>query len=89
MAVCRIVQTNATPEQYDSIFEKVSTGGASTAGRKFHVAAAGEDGKIRVVEVWESRSEADAFGEAVRAAREELGIAQPVSVSLLEVHNQA
>jgi hypothetical protein len=89
MAVCRIVHTNATPEEYDSIFEKVSTGGASKAGRTVHVAAAGEDGKIRVVEVWGSRSEAEAFGEAVRAAREELGIAQPVSVSLLEVHNQA
>jgi hypothetical protein len=89
MAVCRIVHTNATPEQYDSIFEKVSGGGASTAGRTLHVAAAGEDGKIRVVEIWESRSEADAFGEAVRTAREELGIAEPVSMSLLEVHNQA
>jgi quinol monooxygenase YgiN len=89
MAVCRIVHTNATPEEYDSIFAKLSTGSASTAGRTLHVAAAGEDGKIRVVEVWESRSEADAFGEAVRAAREELGIAEPVSVSLLEVHNQA
>ena len=89
MAVCRIVETNATPEQYDSIFEKLSTSGASTAGRTLHVAAAGEDGKIRVVELWESRSEADAFGEAVRAAREEQGIAEPASMSLLEVHNQA
>jgi hypothetical protein len=89
MAVCRIVHTNATPEEYDSIFAKLSTGGASTAGRTLHVAAAGEDGKIRVVEVWESRGEADAFGDAVRAAREELGIAEPASVSLLEVHNQA
>jgi hypothetical protein len=89
MAVCRIVQTNATPEQYDSIFEKISTSGASTAGRTLHVAAVGEDGKIRVVEVWESRSEAEALGEAVRDAREELGIGEPASVSLLEVHNQA
>jgi hypothetical protein len=88
MAVCRIVQTNATPEQYDSIFEKLSTSGASTASRTLHIAAAGEDGKIRVVEVWDSRSDAEAFGEAVRAAREELGIAEPASMSLLEVHNQ-
>jgi len=89
MAVCRIVQTNATPEEYDSIFEKVRSSGASTASRKFHVAAVGEDGKIRVVEVWESRSEAEAFGEAVRKGREEVGIAEPASMSLLEVHNQA
>jgi len=89
MAVCRIVHTNATPEQYDSIFEKLRSSGASTAGRTFHVAAAGEDGKIRVIEVWESPGEAEAFGEAVRTAREELGIAEPASMSLLEVHNQA
>jgi hypothetical protein len=89
MAVCRIIHTNATPDEYDRIFEKLSTSGASTASRTLHVAAVGEDGKIRVVELWGSRSEADAFGEAVRAAREELGIAEPASMSLLEVHNQA
>ncbi len=89
MAVCRIIHTNATSQEYGSIFEKLSTSDASTASRTLHVAAVGEDGKIRVVELWESRSEADAFGEAVRAAREELGIAEPVSMSLLEVHNQA
>jgi len=89
MAVCRIIHTNAISQEYDSIFEKLSTSGASTASRTLHVAAVGEDGKIRVVELWESRSEADAFGEAVRAAREELGIAEPASMSLLEVHNQA
>jgi hypothetical protein len=88
MAVCRIVETNATPEQYDSIFEKL-TSGASTAGRTLHIATVGEDGKIRVIEVWESRNQAETFGEAVRAAREELGVPEPASMSLLEVHNQA
>ena len=88
MAVCRIVQTNATPEEYDSIFEKLSTSGPATASRTHHVAAVGEDGKIRVIEVWESRSDVEAFGAAVRGAREELGIAEPASMSLLEVHNQ-
>lgn len=89
MAACRLVHTSATPEQYDSIFEKLSTSGASTAGRTLHIAAVGEDGKIIVVEVWDSRGDSEAFGEAVRAAREELGISEPVSANLLEVHNQA
>ena len=88
MAVCRLVKTNATPEEYDRVFEKVNSSGVSTAGRTLHVAAVGEDGKIRVIELWESRSDAEALGEAVRDAREELGIAEPASVSLLEVHNQ-
>jgi hypothetical protein len=89
MAVCRIVETNATPEQYDNIFDKLSTSGASTASRTLHVAAIGENGKIRVIELWDSRDDAEAFGEAVRTAREDLGIPEPASMSLLEVHNQA
>ena len=88
MATCRIVHTSATPEQYDAILEKVSASGASTANRKLHVAAVGEDGKIQVVEVWDSRSDSEAFGEAIRAARDELGVGEPVSSSLLEAHNQ-
>ena len=88
MAVCRLVKTNATPEEYDAIFEKLSSSDASTASRTLHLAAVGEDGKIRVTEVWDSRSDSEAFGEAVRAAREELGIREPASSSLLEVHNQ-
>ncbi len=88
MAVCRLVKTNATPEEYDAIFEKLNSSDASTASRTLHLAAVGEDGKIRVVEVWDSRSDSEAFGEAVRAAREELGISEPASSSLLEVHNQ-
>jgi hypothetical protein len=86
MAVCRIVQTNATPAQYDEVLAKVSASGASASARTLHVAAVGEDGKIRVVEVWDSRSDAEAFGQAVRDAREGLGIAEPPSISLLEVH---
>ncbi len=88
MATCRIVHTSATPEQYDAILGKVSASGASTASRKLHIAAVGEDGKIQVVEVWDSRSDSEAFGEAVRAAREELSIGEPASMSLLEVRNQ-
>jgi hypothetical protein len=87
MAVCRLVETDATPEQYDQVIAKVTASGASTAGRTLHIAAVGEDGKIRIADVWDSRSQAEAFGEAVRAAREELGVAEPPSISLLEVHN--
>ena len=52
------------------------------------VAAVGEDRNIRVIEVWGSSSDAEAFGDVVRAAREELSISEPASVSLLDVHNQ-
>jgi hypothetical protein len=88
MAVCRLVETTATPEQYDRVMAAVAAGGALTEGRTVHVAAVGEDGKMRIFDVWDSRNQAEAFGDAVRAAREELGIPEPPSISVLEVHNQ-
>jgi hypothetical protein len=87
MAVCRIVETPATPEQYDRVMAKVAAGGASTEGRTVHVAAVAEDGKIRIFDVWDSKSQAEAFGEAVRAARVEVGVTDEPKITILDVHN--
>lgn len=53
-----------------------------------HIAAVADDGKIRIFDVWDSQSQAEAFGEAVRAAREEVGISEEPKISILHVHNQ-
>ena len=88
MAVCRFVETPATPEQYDRVMARVAAGGASTEGRTVHVAAVGEDGKIRIFDVWDTQAQAEAFGEAVRAARQEVGISEEPKITILDVHNQ-
>jgi hypothetical protein len=52
-----------------------------------HVAAVAEDGKIRIFDVWDSKSQAEAFGEAVRAARVEVGVTDEPKITILDVHN--
>ena len=88
MAVCRFVETPATPEQYDQVMARVAAGGASAEWRTVHVAAVGDDGKIRIFDVWDTQSQAEAFEEAVRAARTEVGISEEPKISILRVHNQ-
>ena len=59
-------------------------------GGVFHAAAVGEDGKIRVFEVWDSREQAEAWGEKVMAVRTEAGFGDgPPSIEYLEVHKVA
>jgi hypothetical protein len=87
MAICRIIETGRTPEEYDQVREKVGIGDTPPAGGKLHIAARGDDGKIRVIEVWDSREEAEAFGQTVMAARQELGFGgERPPMTYLEVH---
>ena len=91
MAICRIIETGATPEEYDQVRSNVGLDDAVPPGAKFHVAAKGDDGKIRIIELWDSRDEAERFTEEkVRPAREAAGFAerQP-TITYLEVHRLA
>ena len=87
MAICRIIETGRTPEEYDQVRKKVGIGDSPSPGSKLHIAARDDDGKIRVIDVWDSREEAEAFGEKVMAARQELGFSDRPSMTYLEVHN--
>lgn len=88
VAIARIIETQITTEVYDQMRERLGVGDTPPPGCEFHLAAIGEDGKARIVEVWESRAEAEAWGEKVTAAREEAGIGgPPPSIEYLEVHN--
>ena len=52
-----------------------------------HIAAKGDDGTIRIIEVWDTREQAEAFGEKVRAARQEMGVGGPMPpVEYLGLH---
>ena len=76
MAVARIVKTQITPDEYEQMRERLGVGDAAPPpGGHFHVAAIGEDGKIRIVEVWDSREEAEAWAEKVATASQALGAA--------------
>ena len=57
-------------------------------GGAFHAAAIGEDGNIRIFEVWDSREQAEAWSEKVAAARDKAGLGgSPPSIEYLEVHS--
>jgi hypothetical protein len=88
MAVCRIIETGATPEQYDQVSQGVGVSADNPPpGGILHVAAKGDDGQIRIVDVWESREQAEEFMERVRAAREEAGMGgDEPQITYLEVH---
>ncbi len=88
MAIARFVKTGITPDEYDQMREKLGVGDTPPAGGVLHAAAVGEDGKIRVFEVWDSREQAEAWADKVMAARTEARFGEgPPSTEYLEVHN--
>ena len=88
VATARFVQTGVTADEYDQMRETLGVGDAPPAGGVFHAAAVGEDGKIRVFEVWDSREQAEAWGEKVMAVRTAAGFGEgPPSIEYLDVHN--
>lgn len=88
MAIARIIETGITPDEYDQMRERLGMADAPPPGGASHVAAIGEDGKIRIVEVWDSREQAEAWGEKVMAARTEAGFGDgPPTIEYLDVHN--
>ena len=90
MAIARIIETEITREEYDQMRERLAVGDTPPPGSSVHVAAVGDDGKVRIVEVWDSREQAEAWGEKVAAAREEAGFGgRPPSIEYLEVHRIA
>lgn len=87
MAIARIIETRITPEEYDRMRERLGVVDTPPPGGAFHVGAIGEDGTIRILEVWDSREQAEAWTEKVTAAREEAGFGgRPPSIEYLEVH---
>ncbi len=88
MAICRIIETGRTPDEYDQVRERIGVGDAPPPGATLHLAARGDDGRVRVIEVWDSRDQAEEFGQKVRAAREELGFGgEAPPITYFEVHN--
>jgi hypothetical protein len=87
VAIARIIATGITPGEYDQMTETLGMGDTPVAGVQLHVAALGDDGKVRIVEVWDSREQAEAWGEKVMAARTEAGFGDgPPAIEYLDVH---
>ena len=85
MAICRIYEIEGgTLDQYDEVDAKFPE---SPEGAKLHVAGA-VDGRLYVVEIWESRDQVERYMDSgVGAAIEEAGIPEP-KVTEFEIHNE-
>ena len=88
MAICRIIETGVAPSVYDQVREKVGVATTPPPGAQLHIATTGDDGKVTIFEVWDSREQAEEFGEKVMAARQELGLntGSPPQMTYREVY---
>ncbi len=89
MAIARFVKTSITADEYDQMVARLGIEGTPPPGGVFHLAAVGDDGKVKIVEMWDSREEAEAWGDKVAAARETAGFGadRAPTIEYLDVHN--
>jgi hypothetical protein len=62
-AVVHVLPEGIGQEQYEAVNEKLDAQGDPPPGLVVHAAGQGEDGRWRIIEVWESRDQFDRFNE--------------------------
>ena len=62
-AVIHLLPEGIGQQQYDAVNEELDAQGDPPAGLMFHAAGQGEDGRWRIIEVWESRDRFERFNE--------------------------
>lgn len=62
--VVHILPEQVTVETYEAVNQKLNERGVDVpSGLKFHAAGRSEDGRVRIIEVWDSRSDFDRFND--------------------------
>ena len=74
-----------TKETYDKVSAKMQESEWPPDGLVLHVAF-GDDGDMKVSEVWESREQMDAFGEKLMPVLEENGVQMSSDPQFFDVH---
>ena len=83
----RFAPTSMTTEQYEAVKRAVvGESDAPPDGAELHVCF-GEEGRLRVSEVWASREQFDAFAQRLMPAIEAAGIEMSTPPEFFEVHN--
>jgi len=62
-AVVHVLPEGIDQERYEAVNEKLNAQGDPPTGLIIHAAGQGEDGRWRIIEVWESRDQFDRFNE--------------------------
>jgi hypothetical protein len=77
-----------TADQYDSVKEQLNEAGHwPPDGLEYHVCF-GQDGQLRVSEIWSSNEQFEAFGQKLMPILDEAGITMSAQPELLDIHNQ-
>jgi hypothetical protein len=85
--LARFSPANLTEQQYEEVNRRLRDGGHIPAdGQELHVCF-GEEGNLRVSEIWESEEKMQAFGERLMPILEEVGITQAAPPEILPVVN--
>ena len=95
MAIVRIQDTptqDGSTSLYDQVSEKMNVEGDPPAGMILHTASVTDDGRILIVDVWDSQEAFDRFSDErlMPALREAMGGDPPdgaANVTVHEVHN--
>jgi hypothetical protein len=84
--VVRFTPASLTQEQYDETVRRMREEGTFPPdGMDYHVCF-GEDGRLRVSEIWDSREQWQAFGEQLMPVLADAGI-EPGNPDVFEIHN--
>ena len=85
----RFTPENLTREQYEEVNRRLEANGdAQPDGQQLHVCF-GNEGELRVSEVWESEEKMRAFGEKLMPVLEDVGIQLGAEPEVLPVVNYA
>jgi len=84
--VVRFTPASLTQQQYDETVRRMQEDGTfPPEGMDYHVCF-GEEGRLRVSEIWDSREQWQAFGERLMPVLADVGI-DPGDPDVFEVHN--
>jgi hypothetical protein len=86
----RFSPANLTREKYDESVRRLEAAGAwpNPVGMEVHVLF-GEEGNLRVSEIWDSQEQLQAFGDRLMPILSDIGIEFAGEPEILEVHNLA
>jgi len=86
--VVRFLPQGLTTDQYDAVKRRLTEAGHwPPDGLEYHVCF-GEDGQLRVSEIWSSSEQFEAFGQHLMPILNEVDITMSGPPESLQIHNQ-
>jgi hypothetical protein len=82
----RFAPPSLTAEQYDSVVARLREDGVFPAEGLDYEICFGDDGNLKVSQVWDTKEHMDGFGQRLMPILQEFGI-DPGPPEILDVHN--